>query len=156
MIEFKGEISSKCKEFLLKEETKNSFISTLIACGIFIIPIICAAVFYNKIFIIALPVFIIIPILSTIKPKKTSWGIIIPYAVTIYLRENQIVSSGEKVTEVKNLNQVKNVVDFGEWYKIFFIFPYKSQRFVCQKDLLVQGTIEEFEAVFEGKIVRKK
>ena len=107
MIVFKGEVSSKCKEFLLKEETKNSFISTLIACGIFIIPIICAAVFYNKIFIIALPVFIIIPILSTIKPKKTSWGIIIPYAVTIYLRENQIVSSGEKVTEVKNLNQVK-------------------------------------------------
>ena len=87
MIVFKGEVSSKCKEFLLKEETKNSFISTLIACGIFIIPIICAAVFYNK---------------------------------------------------------------------IFFIFPYKSQRFVCQKDLLVQGTIEEFEAVFEGKIVRKK
>ena len=83
-------------------------------------------------------------------------GIIIPYAVTIYLRENQIVSSGEKVAEVKNLNQVKKVVDFGEWYKIFFIFPYKSQRFVCQKDLLVQGTIEEFEAVFEGKIVRKK
>lgn len=122
MIEFKGEISSKCKEFLLKEETKNSFISALIACGIFIIPIICAAVFYNKIFIIALPVFIIIPILSTIKPKKTSWGIIIPYAVTIYLRENQIVSSGEKVAEVKNLNQVKKVVDFGEWYKIFFIF----------------------------------
>ena len=43
-----------------------------------------------------------------------------------------------------------------KYYKIFFIFPYKSQRFVCQKDLLVQGTIEEFEAVFEGKIVRKK
>lgn len=38
MIVFKGEVSSKCKEFLLKEETKNSFISTLIACGIFIIP----------------------------------------------------------------------------------------------------------------------
>lgn len=50
MIVFKGEVSSKCKEFLLKEETKNSFISTLIACGIFIIPIICAAVFYNKSF----------------------------------------------------------------------------------------------------------
>lgn len=32
MIVFKGEVSSKCKEFLLKEETKNSFISTLIAC----------------------------------------------------------------------------------------------------------------------------
>lgn len=48
MIEFKGEISSKCKEFLLKEETKNSFISALIACGIFIIPIICAAVFIIK------------------------------------------------------------------------------------------------------------
>lgn len=48
MIVFKGEVSSKCKEFLLKEETKNSFISTLIACGIFIIPIICAAVFIIK------------------------------------------------------------------------------------------------------------
>lgn len=157
MIEFKGELSQNCTKFIMKEATKISFYSALIACGIFIIPIICATVWYNEIFVIALPIFIIIPILSLlIKPKKSSWGIIIPDFVRISIDGSQIVSCGKRLSEIRNLNQVKKVVDFGDWYKIFFTWSYKSQRFVCQKDLLVFGSIEQFEKLFEGKIVRKK
>ena len=28
--------------------------------------------------------------------------------------------------------------------------------FVCQKDLLIEGSLEEFEKLFEGKIQRKE
>jgi hypothetical protein len=29
-------------------------------------------------------------------------------------------------------------------------------KFICQKDLLTEGTLEEFESLFEGKIIKKK
>ena len=50
------------------------------------------------------------------------------------------------------LNEVKRVYDYRCWYylEIDFGDPY----FICQKDLLTEGTLEEFEALFEGKIVR--
>ena len=51
---------------------------------------------------------------------------------------------------------VKCIFDFGDWYHIVFKFPTKSIYCVCQKNLLEEGTIEEFETIFEGKIVRKK
>ncbi len=65
-------------------------------------------------------------------------------------------AEGIQRSETKNLSNVKKVVDMGEWYKIYFYFPYKSNLFICQKDLLVKGTIEEFEELFSDKIIRKK
>lgn len=41
------------------------------------------------------------------------------------------------------------------WYFIYFCFPHKSNIFLFQKDLIVQGTIEEFENIMYGKIVPK-
>ena len=44
----------------------------------------------------------------------------------------------------------------GDFYKIYFYFPHKSNLFVCQKDLIIKGTKEEFEELFSAKIMRKK
>ena len=82
----------------------------------------------------------------------------------LYLRTASEKSAGRTLkfaegiqrSETKNLSNVKKVVDMGEWYKIYFYFPYKSNLFICQKDLLVKGTIEEFEELFSDKIIRKK
>ena len=35
-----------------------------------------------------------------------------------------------------------------------FIFGKISDKFICQKDLLTKGSLEEFERIFEGKIKR--
>ena len=51
------------------------------------------------------------------------------------------------------LNSVKEILDYGEWYYFIFNYEDRDPYFVCQKDLLTQGTLEEFEALFEGKIV---
>ena len=34
-------------------------------------------------------------------------------------------------------------------------FPSQWSNCICQKDLIIEGTIEEFEKLFEDKIVRK-
>ena len=49
-----------------------------------------------------------------------------------------------------------SIIDYGEWYYVKFNLGDRDPYFVCQKDLLKNGTIEEFEALFEGKIERKK
>ena len=39
----------------------------------------------------------------------------------------------------------------GTWYKIKFNLKF-NMYFVCQKDLLVEGTLEEFEEIFKDKL----
>lgn len=48
-----------------------------------------------------------------------------------------------------------NPIMYGEFYDIIFYFSNKVLNCICQKDLIVEGTMEEFEKLFEDKIVRK-
>ena len=50
------------------------------------------------------------------------------------------------------VNSVTRVLDYGEWYYLLFEFDSRDIYFVCQKSLLTKGSLEEFEALFEGKI----
>ena len=54
----------------------------------------------------------------------------------------------------KPLKKIKKVVDMGDWYLIvfrnFFKYPW-----ACQKNLIVQGSLEEFKAIFQDKLKRK-
>lgn len=54
----------------------------------------------------------------------------------------------------KPITKVKKVVDYGEVYYISYGIMVNSS-WVCQKKNIVQGTIEEFEALFQSKIIRK-
>lgn len=54
----------------------------------------------------------------------------------------------------KPIKKIKKVLDEGDCY--YIIYGDINNSIVCQKDLLKEGTIEEFEALFQGKIVRKK
>ena len=81
--------------------------------------------------------------------------------------EKDIISGIYKKAYVeKKIEDVKKIVDYGEfyyisyyfpekWVNIIFYFPHKLSCCICQKDLIVEGTIEEFEELFEGKIERK-
>ena len=76
-----------------------------------------------------------------------------PREVTI--KDGMMYVVGKKCEAIRLVKNVKKVIDFGEWYHIFFLFGFKSPYFVCQKDLLVQGTIEEFERLFDDIIERR-
>ena len=91
--------------------------------------------------------------LAGIKPKGKDYELIMTKRVTI--DGNCLESEGDQLTEARSIDQIKCVIDYGEWYKIIFRFPNKSQRFICQKDLITQGTIEDFETLFADKIIRR-
>lgn len=74
----------------------------------------------------------------------------------IFTDEEYIVSVCEHGEVFLLISDAKLVRDFGEFYEIVFPAGKVSTDFICQKDLLTQGTLEEFEALFEGKIVRKE
>ena len=79
------------------------------------------------------------------------------FPIKVTIEEEAIRRYGEKEDNYagKEVIDVKKVIDKGNFYIILFYFPHKDVNFICQKDLIVEGTIEEFEEFFEGKIVRK-
>lgn len=54
----------------------------------------------------------------------------------------------------KPMKKIKKVLDVGDCY--YIIYGDISNCIVCQKNLIQEGTIEEFEALFPEKIVRQK
>lgn len=66
---------------------------------------------------------------------------------------NGTVSHSYFKTE-KPVESVKKVIDVGEFYYLIFKHGDIGNSWVCQKDLLTEGTPDDFEKLFEGKIVR--
>ena len=152
MIVFEGELSEKCKEFVLNRESRNAFIAgAVVALPLLIANVILGIVHY--VYLIALPLWVIFPFLMGIKPKAKSFQYILPKRIKI--SEETLDSEGESFHETKSISDIKEVINYGQFYQFIFKFPNKSNRFYCQKDLIVEGTLEEFEKLFEGKIVRK-
>lgn len=75
----------------------------------------------------------------------------------IYIN-NGLVSavSCEGRTRSAQICAIKKVKDFGDYYAMTLpgICVIISGYFICEKDLLTNGTIEQFEELFDGKIVR--
>ncbi len=148
MIKFQGEISQECKTWFLKREYRDSFKGNIIVALIISIITIIIGLLWDLIFLsfFAIPVAIIIlsffPGFYKNSVKK------IPKTIEI----DNIAITGNIS---RSIETVKSVIDVGDWYVFNFFFPYDYRYFVCQKDLLVEGTIEEFEQLFEGKIERK-
>ena len=54
----------------------------------------------------------------------------------------------------KYTDDVSKIIEYENMYIIFFS-GLMGLGIIAQKDLLVEGTFEEFEKLFEGKIIRK-
>lgn len=72
----------------------------------------------------------------------------------IVIEGDTISAEGVQRSETRSIGDIKKVVDMGNCYKVYFYFPHKSNIFLCQKDLITQGTIEEFENMFSEAIQR--
>ncbi len=153
MIVFKGELSEKNKKILRKETSRFSFIPTLIVSVILIVPITLAVVYYDTIIAYA---YIIIPVLllATLVPvSKKDWKLVCPIEISI--DDVNVIINGEDWYEVREISNLESIVDLGDCYRMFFEIPEKTIHCLCQKDLIVEGTIEEFEERFAEFIVRK-
>lgn len=153
MIEFCGEINGRCKKYRLHVESVVGLVSALIPAILLAIPVTFCTIIIDWIFILIYIPLVLFVILAAIVPLSKKTGkLILPYCVQIY--DNRIESKGEKFHVIRMLSHVKKVVDMGDWYQIFFRFPYKNGCFVCQKNLIKQGSIPEFETKFKDVLIR--
>ena len=123
---------------------------------------------------------VFIPIIFSLAAAFASWGVLVGYGILcfvtftfllwpksekfmrqgmpkrIYTDIEYIVAETDTGEEFKLLSDVKQVFDHGEYYELVFPFGKVSDKFICQKSLLTQGTLEEFEALFSVEIIRVK
>ena len=151
MIIFEGQISGKCKKNVLRREAKISFFGGLITSILFSIPTIVLAFKIDWIVLLFFLVLIPFPFLAAIPPKEKYHPMIFPSKVTINTRTGEITTQSSQFFVESSIAEVVKVLDKGEWYHIYV--KGKDGRFICQKDLLINGTLEEFENIFKDYII---
>lgn len=153
MITFTGKMSKKCQDYIFRYEGMGTRIIALIFSLLLSIPVIILTIKDDWIWSICIVPLILLVILSGIKPSKKDYSLAIPNRITI--GNGVLVSKSDKFEISTSMSRVKKVIDFGEWYHIQLSYPLWNSKFVCEKRLLTDGTIEEFEALFKNKLVRK-
>ena len=155
MIEFKGEINGASKKFLIKYLTLAQFLCSLIVSVLaFILIAVFALTVSSLAWVCLIPVSVLL-VGSLIPPTKNAQKLFVPKCVFIDLTEGSVVQVCEKTERFHMLENVKCIIDYGEWYYFKFCYSDRDPYFVCQKNLLSQGTLEEFEILFQDKIIRK-
>ena len=155
MIEFNGYLSGEAEKFFWKHSRRTVllilYLTFLIMLPIFLI--ISINTNYWKLldvyiaFCLTTPLFLFIPKTKKEKEKLT--------LKRIFVEGEYIVCQKNKDEDYRLIEDTEKVIDYGTFYYIHFPFGKKSENFICQKDLLTKGTLEEFESLFEGKIIRK-
>ena len=97
----------------------------------------------------AIPVLILLIICLLVSNKSY-----IPFRIEI-IPNKTVKSYCMKKIHIHSIHQVRKVIDYGDFYSIRINQQFEHGPFLCQKDLLTKGSIEEFEKTFEGKIIRK-
>lgn len=159
MIVFSGVISSKVE---LKTAKKRSYYGANI-CLIAVAAVdifagidllyndiinIKEMIFYNAIALVPIFFFKYVP------PQKHLYNY--NYHITINNEEIVCVDNFFKKTRRKKLKQIRKVIDAGECFYVIYKWGDICNCIICQKDLIREGTLEEFEELFKGKIVKEK
>ena len=152
MIEFRGELSSKCKKYIVNKIKLVTFLGLIFTSIVLLVPAIILTI-KNGIFIFLVILLVVFPFIVSIPSKKDKSNYKLPYVIKI--KDKTISLEGKNTYHTESMNNVKKILDYGEWYHIIFNISLNPGNFICQKDLIKVGTIEEFEKLFEGKIIRK-
>lgn len=155
MIEFCGELTGATKNFLLRKQIRNQSIVSAIVFLLFSIPLIILTSSDDAIWLLGFVPLTMLMIFSIITPSKKDQKKFMPIRVFVNLDEETIVRQCENGNEAFHMiSTVKCVEDYGEWYHFEFNYSDRDMYFVCQKSLLTQGSIEEFENLFADKLIR--
>lgn len=154
-MEFRGYISGDAASHFWKASRKIGFFSLFFAICLLtpVIVVISVALrdwrILTAFVIIALLILLAVYIPKSQKEKQT----LLPKR--IYIEDEYIVAVADKYIESKKICDVKKVIDHGSFYELVFSFGNASEKFLCQKNLLINGNINEFELLFSKKIIRK-
>ena len=158
MIEFVGHLTGNAFKYYKKTMIITSQIVLLIGFGIampimfFVFNLIGSVDLESILFAASVcllsAIFLPYPILKFAKGDVTR---------RIYINDGLVSAvSCEGRTRSAQICAIKKVKDFGDYYAMTLpgICAIVSVYFICEKDLLTNGTIEQFEELFDGKIVR--
>ena len=163
MIKFEGKLSGTAEKFYLQKSVRTEQILLLSILALSIPGVLFTAIVYLSIplfklrsllivYSVSLMLIYLMPKLPGNAKSKREY---MPNRISI--EDQCIVLISNKHTDSKLIEHVKVVYDCGEYYDIRFPFGhYTSVPLICQKNLLTKGTIEEFEALFDGKIIEKE
>ncbi len=147
MIVFKGNLNPECREYMKKIKIIEWIVSVV---GAFIatswVVVLVALAVTKWLFLLLIPLLILI--MADFYRQRGG------YPTYVQIDEDYITSKGDNPKEFTSfsLDDVLEVIDMGTWYK--FKFNLKVNVFtICQKDLIVEGTLEEFEEIFKDKLV---
>lgn len=152
MIKFEGELSGSAKKYF-QSYARTLFlkiwvvVAALVLLGVLFVSIV--AEFWGL--LIATFVFLLVStgLVFVVTVKQPPFRIFIEDEYVVYQCD-----SPKGYEEYKKILEAEKLIDYGEFYHIVYPIGNMSDKFICQKDLLVEGTLEDFEAYFQGKIVR--
>lgn len=154
MIEFCGNLQGQARKFAIKQMNKISVVASIIVAVLVAIAAVLLAVFVDIIilvFLVLSPAVVLAAIFA--KPSKEAEANYFPKQIHIY--KDTLVCKGENFEYERELSFVESVVDYGEFYQILFDIEHECDKFICQKNLITQGSLDDFEQLFNGKIERK-
>lgn len=150
-IEFSGYISGVSEKRYWKKSVQLGQ-NVLLVGALCLLPVVIAikiSIMYPIYLSIILASFALVRIPKSKKEKQA----LLPNR--IYIEDDAIVCRTNSGEEQRWIDDVKLVREFDEFYELVFPFGKASIRYICQKNLLTQGSLDEFEALFEGKIINK-
>lgn len=154
MIEFDGYISGAAEQYFWNKARKLTQ-TILIASVLVFLPIIGLIAIKTKYWLLLVfycTLFVWIPLLARIPKSKKEKLALLPKK--IFTEDEYITVVAGDQEEYRQISDAKLVRDHGEFYEITFPVGKVSDKFICQKNLLTKGTLEDFEALFEGKITK--
>jgi len=161
MIIFRGNPTGKCKQYIKRSKSRlmlivSFIVSIIITLGL-ILPLSIGFTPYAWILVV-LPIYTVL-YLSFFDSNLN----IMPSEITIETVDDGVISAFYEHKTGRHelvvlISDIEEVHDAGEYYYFKANSSATAHRqiywFTCQKDLLIEGSIEEFEKVFEGKIVK--
>jgi len=157
MIEFDGYIDGKSEKYFWRRNAtfcqKILIVSTLLC---FPLILLLSNVFGKPMVIVYMLFIVLIPLIpfcGRLPKSEKRRNKFLPFNVCVC--DDYIVVRTKIGIESRNIEDVKKIYDYGEWYAFIFPIGKVSINFICQKSLLSKGSLEEFESLFEGKIEDK-
>lgn len=148
MIKFAGMLKDDCSYYLMKKQKLSAIIKFIVMFILLSLPVLFVSLIFNYYLLLGLIFILLITILDIMLDKSFKT---LPNQIII--DDYSMEAKSDKYNLSIKLSDIVYVIDMGTWYS--FKFNYKINNFfVCQKDLLIEGSIEEFEKLFEGKIKR--
>ena len=158
MIEFKGYLTGVSQKYFCNQIVKlqRIFIVFTFIPAMYLILLFSYAYWGGSfidlqtalVILILFVILFMLPKIQTKKEKKKNTP------QRVFIENDIIISQSNALVEGRTLMDVKEVRDYGDFYYLVFPFGKYSYRFVCQKNLLTQGTLSDFETLFADRIKR--